>query len=54
MILLVFMITKRISNRPPKKHLKRIKKCAIKNKVKSWNIIQIMTRPKKTELEVTK
>ena len=54
MILLVFMITKRISNKLLKMHLKRIKKCETKNKVKSLSMFQIATRRKKTESKVTK
>jgi len=54
MILLWFMMFKRISNRLLKKHLKRIKKCVTKNTVKFSNINQIKTRPKKTESEATK
>ena len=54
MILSVFMITKRISSRLLKMHLKRIKKCVTKNKVKSLSMFQIATRRKKTESKVTK
>ena len=54
MILSVFMIIKRISNRLLKMHLKRIKKCVTKNKVKSLNMSQTVTLLKKTESKVIK